>query len=581
MLKSIYAFIFCMLLANFAYADDAIVQEQIIYQNEQNKKRLQDSQVLTKNLFNLSMDNTEVVSNFNWSDEYPCFIINHINLNIHNHDEEYFRNRFAFVLSDLTSNPNKNTYALNRCIGSQNLKTIVNIAQNALLTKGYTTSQISVDEQDLTDGILDLTLFIGRIDKIIYQDNQSPFFIKQAIPLKENAIFNLRKLEQGIDNLREIDRHAKIDIIPSDDITKEQSSILAVQLTKTRNIHGNLSIYNTPNNSYGNYMLNGSLSGVNLVGINDEWHVFAGLPIDRKSKNKNDVQLDYQLKFGILHQNTKWAFSHSQNQYKRFVAGFDKPIEYHGQSINNTWSATHLLKRGTKFKTEGYAKVYLKKSQHWIEDIPIEVQSRRTAGYHIGLSHQQHLANNGYLYANLDYRHGTAMLGAKPAPEEEVYTSFGEKLPPQGYARSPLLSWYASLTQTWQKLGYELKVQGQYAFKSPTPEDLCYVGGKHSVRGFESSVLAGEHCLSLQQEFSFLLPNAKNHHHWRLYGALDWGIVGKASHSMGARHLMGAGFGIRHSHNRWATELFLGKSITAIPSNKKQPILQIQSNVFF
>lgn len=372
MLKSIYIITCCMFLSHFVYADDTIVQEQIIHQNEQNKKRFQDNQTLTKSLFNVSMDDTKSLSDFNWIDESPCFVISHINLNVHNHDEAYFQNRFAFVLSDLISNPNKNTYALNRCIGNQNLKTIVNIAQNALLTKGYTTSQISVNEQDLMDGILELTLFIGRIDNISYQDNQAPSFIKQAIPLKENSIFNLRKLEQGLDNLRVIDQQARIDIIPSDNVTKEQSSILAVHLTKTRNTYGNIGIHNTPNNSYGNYMLNGSLSSVNLFGINDEWNISAGLPIGTKSQHKNDAQLDYQIKLSIPYHNTKWSFLHNQNQYKRFVEGFYEPIEYHGQSIENTWLVNHLLKRSTKFKTEGYIKAYLKEAIIGLTTYPLK-----------------------------------------------------------------------------------------------------------------------------------------------------------------------------------------------------------------
>ena len=43
----------------------------------------------------------------------------------------------------------KPTYALNHCINNHNLSLIVDIAHNELLKRGYLTSSISIEEQDL------------------------------------------------------------------------------------------------------------------------------------------------------------------------------------------------------------------------------------------------------------------------------------------------------------------------------------------------------------------------------------------------------------------------------------------------
>lgn len=110
---------------------------------------------------------------------------------------------------------NKPTFAIGRCIGQHNLSLIVDIAHNELLKRGFLTSRISVDEQDLSFGRLVLAVSTGKIKNIAFQSNKSvklnepnpssnkhhktPIFIRQALAIKPNQIFHLPTLEHGMD----------------------------------------------------------------------------------------------------------------------------------------------------------------------------------------------------------------------------------------------------------------------------------------------------------------------------------------------------------------------------------------------
>ena len=189
---------------------------------------------------------------------------------------------------------------------------------------------------------------------------------------------------------------------------------------------------------------------------------------------------------------------------------------YHGTTKTSSLGLTRLLHRNATHKTEGYIKAHHKQSRNFIDDVQIEVQNRRTTGYGIGVTHQQYFNNNAYLYANIEYKQGTGALKAKPAPEEEIYNAFGQRLPSEGFARAPIWSLFTSFqkpmiinqnsfTQNTKAknsiyLNYTAKLQAQYARQLPTPSDLFYLGGYDTKGIKEGDYLSGEHGVRLSQE---------------------------------------------------------------------------------
>lgn len=520
-----------------------------------------------------------------WLDEAadtPCFVINEIGLQVD--DGLRTDNRFDFVLYPLLDY-NKPAFAIGRCIGQHNLSLIVDIAHNELLKRGLLTSHISIDEQDLSSGKLVLTVNTGKIKNVAFQSiqqantypssnkyNKAPIFIRQALAIRPNQVFHLPTLEHGIDTLKKIDPTANLQIIPS---KLDGFSDLLITMDRTKSIHLGFHIDNSLSDAYDNYLASIDVRANNLLGVNDEWQVSASYPLfrlidamqdDLGVNPDRDRQLNHHTSLTLPYGLYKAKLSHSHYQYQQFIEGLDNPLMYHGTTKTSSLGLTRLLHRNATHKTEGYIKAHHKQSRNFIDDVQIEVQNRRTTGYGIGVTHQQYFNNNAYLYANIEYKQGTGALKAKPAPEEEIYNAFGQRLPSEGFARAPIWSLFTSFqkpmiinqnsfTQNTKAknsiyLNYTAKLQAQYARQLPTPSDLFYLGGYDTKGIKEGDYLSGEHGVRLSQELAWHLPyqSSNNHHSTQLYIGLDQGMVYGQNTIKNQRYLSAAAIGVRHHY---------------------------------
>lgn len=88
------------------------------------------------------------------TDERPCFTINRLTL------VGVSTERFQWALDAAAD-------AKDRCLG---IVLAINKVQNAILAKGYVTTRVMAQEQDLTTGVLALTLQPGRIGEIRFDE---------------------------------------------------------------------------------------------------------------------------------------------------------------------------------------------------------------------------------------------------------------------------------------------------------------------------------------------------------------------------------------------------------------------------
>ncbi len=124
--------------------------------------------------------------------EKTCFLINTLTL------EGEASHDFQWALKAVSDTKD-------HCLGGQGILLVVNKIQNEILSKGYVTTRVMVQEQDLTQGHLTLTLQPGRIDTIRFEDNVSwRARLWNAIPTSSGNIINLRDIEQGLENFKRV-----------------------------------------------------------------------------------------------------------------------------------------------------------------------------------------------------------------------------------------------------------------------------------------------------------------------------------------------------------------------------------------
>lgn len=135
-------------------------------------------------------------------EESPCVAVKKISLLPLKDQSVADLKQFDFVVKAIQKHPQ---VVLGKCIGTQSLHNIVNYAQNELLKKGFITSQIVVSPQDLNQGNLYLSVQIGRLNKVVIQEGKiSSLQLKTGLPFKAGDIINLKKLDQGLENLKRV-----------------------------------------------------------------------------------------------------------------------------------------------------------------------------------------------------------------------------------------------------------------------------------------------------------------------------------------------------------------------------------------
>jgi hemolysin activation/secretion protein len=109
--------------------------------------------------------------------------------------------------------------AAGRCLGSQGLQILLARVQADIIARGYTTTRVLAQPQDLSAGRLVLTVIPGRLRKVRMAegaDARGNTF--SALPLSEGDVLDLRAIEQGLENLKRVPTaEADIEITPSEE----------------------------------------------------------------------------------------------------------------------------------------------------------------------------------------------------------------------------------------------------------------------------------------------------------------------------------------------------------------------------
>ncbi len=251
------------------------------------------------------------------AEESPCVAVKKISLIPLNDQSESDLQQFNFVVKAIKKHPQN---VLGKCIGTQSLHNIVNYAQNELLKKGFITSQIVVSPQDLNQGNLNLSVQIGRLNKIIIQEGKiSSLQLKTGLPFKAGDIVNLKRLDQGLENLKRV-YAVDMQITPATAQDKELTSYsdLILKLQPLQKFNFNLSVDDSGNQDTGTYMGNIGIGVNNPFHLNDILSLNVSHSLDDFHEDLNrSYFISYQLPVGYY----DLGLSYNDYQYKQTVLG--------------------------------------------------------------------------------------------------------------------------------------------------------------------------------------------------------------------------------------------------------------------
>lgn len=454
------------------------------------------------------------------------------------------------------------------CLGSQGVAIVQQRAQAALLARGYVTSRVLVEPQNLASGRLHLTVIPGRIHAIRLEPagilGEAPAetgistrpaetMLAIASPAQAGDVLNLRDVEQTLENLKRVPTaDADIRIEPA---AAPASSDIVVRHRQGFPLRGTLTLDDSGGPGTGIYQGSATVSWDAPLGLNDLLYVTFNNDLgggDPGSRGTYGRTAHYSVPWGY------WSagFTQSSNRYYQSVAGQNQPYVYSGTSEVSELKLDRVLARDAASKTRASLKAFQRRSNNYIDDTEVQIQRRVVGGWELGLAHHTALGA-ARLDASMAYKVGTNDFGALPAPEEASGT---------GTSRFALTLTELSLRLpvSWRRTEQTQAVQGYYSvllrmqnnLTPLTPQDRFAIGGRYTVRGFDGyTVLSAERGALLRNEIALALPGT-----WlEGFAGLDLGVVdGPSSDTLAGKQLAGAVLGLRGTWKRLSFEVFAG-----------------------
>ena len=475
--------------------------------------------------------------------ETPCFRINDIRL-IGDAAEQ-----FQWALE--AANP-KGDRALGRCLGAGGINLTMKRMQNAIIQKGYVTTRVLAEAQDLSSGILVLTLLPGRIGDIRFAEGTNRRAnLWNAVPAQPGDVLNLRDIEQALENFKRVPTaEADIRIAPaSGSGARPGQSDVIIAWRQRFPARLSLSVDNGGSKTTGKYQGAVALSLDNPLSLNDLFYASFNHDLgggESGDKGSKGHTLHYSVPFGYW----QLAVTSSEYDYHQNVAGVNQSFQYRGESRNNELRVSRLVYRDAVRKTTLWSSLWTRSSDNFIDDTQIQQQHRRMAGWQAGFNHREFIGP-ATLDLGASYRRGTGAHGSLEAPEEAL----GD-----GSARSKIIladaQWQVPFSAQGQRLRYLGAWRAQWNRTELVPQDRFSIGGRYSVRGFDGeNILAADRGWTLSNELGLALGTSGQ----ELYTGVDYGEVGgnSADYLVG-RRLAGAVVGVRGAYRNLSYDWSLG-----------------------
>jgi len=478
--------------------------------------------------------------------ETPCFKIDRVVLGGDQSED------FQWALR--AANPSDDPVQ-GQCVGSAGINLTLKRIQNAIIAKGFITTRVLAQPQDLNQGTLALVLVPGRIKHIRFaQGTSTRANYWNAMPASPGDVLNLRDIEQALENFKRVPTaEADVQITPAEGADAQPGeSDVVIAWKQAILVRVSLSVDDSGSKQTGKYQGNVALSLDNLATLNDLFYISfnhdlgGGQSGDRGSKG-------HTVHYSVPYDYWQLSLTSSEYDYHQTIAGVNQAYSYSGRSRTNEVQLSRVIYRDAVRKTTVSVGGWSRTSSNYIEDTEIELQRRRMAGWQAGINHREFIGANT-LDLGVGYRRGTGARDALRAPEEEN----GE-----GTSRSQIITANAQLqvpfTLSDQRLRYVAGWRGQWNRTPLIPQDRFSIGGRYTVRGFDGEqILSAERGWTFSNDLGLSLANTGQ----ELYLGVDYGEVGgHSTQYLSGRRLAGAVVGLRGGYKQFSYDIYTGKPL--------------------
>ncbi len=471
------------------------------------------------------------------SDETPCFKIKQLQL------QGEAAQQFQWALAAAHRAGSAPDSPLGRRLGANGINLILKRVHQAIVQRGFITTQVVAEPQNLASGTLVLTLIPGRLHRLYFSehsDKQARHW--NALPAKPGDLLNLRDIEQALENFKRLPSvTATFQIAPaSDPEAPAGTSDLIITWQQQLPLRGTLSLEDSGNPLTKKHQGGFTLAYDQPLGFNDLFYInlhqgFGGCSVGRGITRGHT--LHYGLPWGY------WFLEFTQTQEAHDYSQRPDRLDLRsGGSARSEAKLARLLYRDARRKTTLSFKGFRRNNHSGYKLLGIDSPLQRHAlgGWGSTLAHREFIGK-AILDASLSYQRGTGAFGAQAVPEDLR----------EGTPRFKVITLELSCKLPVQiaqlACHYHGNWNAQYNRTPLPPSERFSIGSRHTVRGFGYSdpllPLSSERGWWLRNEFGVALGHTGS----ELYLGLDYGQVsGPLAHDLTeGRRLAGAALGLR------------------------------------
>lgn len=368
-----------------------------------------------------------------------------------------------------------------QCLTAARLDLLLQDITHAYLERGFLTARAYLPAQDLNDGSLQVRVIEGQVEGLDGTDVLRPRELHMLVPLKPGQPFNIRRLEQAVDQLGRLSsRQVQFDLQPG--VVAGGSRIVAHgQRNKPWRI--GLSRHNDGQRSTGEQQWSTWLAWDSPLGLADQLSIRGSKDVvGNRYRHSASHGLNYQLPYGW------WTFSYhySHSYYRTRAQGQGFSFVLDGVSTSQALNAERVIHRNAVSKTAIGFGVGQLRSRNYLDNYRLEVSSQRLTEYQLSFNHGRRLGS-AFINLELGWQRGSGALDAQRQ---------GSPKGGQPVARYNKYTVTASYLQPFQLAGERFSFDS--LFNAQRSEDVLYspqrfsLGGLYSIRGYKEQSLTGD-----------------------------------------------------------------------------------------
>lgn len=267
----------------------------------------------------------------------------------------------------------------NRNLNLSDIEELVQRLNKKLQDKGYVTSQVVIPEQNLSKKKLILYCISGKLRHVVYAKGSENIPWKNAFPIREGELLNLRMLEEGLENIKRVPSlDVSMKILPTNE---PGFSDLELTIHSQKQVHGSLSFDDSGMKETGKDQFTTSLGFDRVFNANDVLYISNTLDTSRDWNEKGTRSQSFS--YSIPHGKDRLTISHSRNRYNQLVPS--KPYDFtsSGKSQTTRFSLEHMISRSQTERRSVDITVSKRDSHYFINDTEIPVQAMDTSALEI------------------------------------------------------------------------------------------------------------------------------------------------------------------------------------------------------